>query len=115
MLDTKIPPYAPFIMRLILDKGIDGEFEIEEDIPFEGVEEHKLIKLYKKTAHLMTSTSRAFTPSASSGDLGGNHYASGCRRKNADPPSGGVGQEFNKLKWWKRTMFCMNNDSPHSI
>jgi hypothetical protein len=31
MLDRKIPPYAPYIMRLILDKGIEGEFEIEED------------------------------------------------------------------------------------
>jgi hypothetical protein len=59
MIDRKIPPYAPFIMRLILDKWIEGEFEIEEDIPFEGVEAHMLIKLYKKTAHLMTSTSCA--------------------------------------------------------
>jgi hypothetical protein len=25
MLDKKIPPYAPYIMRLILDKGIEGE------------------------------------------------------------------------------------------
>jgi hypothetical protein len=78
------------------------------------VEAHKLIKLYKKTAHLMTSTSRAFTPSASSGDLGGNRYASGCRRKNADPPSGGMGQEIKKLKWWQREMFCMNNDVCHT-
>jgi hypothetical protein len=31
MLDKKIPPYAPFIMRLILDKGFEGDFEIEED------------------------------------------------------------------------------------
>jgi hypothetical protein len=75
MLDMKIPPYAPYIMRLILDKGIEGEFEIEEGIQFEDMEVHKLNKLYKKTAHLMTSTSRAFTPSASSGDLGGNRYA----------------------------------------
>jgi hypothetical protein len=56
MLDRKIPPYAPYITRPILDKGIEGDFEIEEGILFEGLEEHKLIKLYKKTAHLMTST-----------------------------------------------------------
>jgi hypothetical protein len=92
MLDRKIPSYAPYIMRLILDKGIEGEFDIEEDAQFEDMEVHKLNKLYKlyeKTAHLMSSTSRAFTPSDSSGYLGGNRYASGCRRKNADPPSGG--------------------------
>jgi hypothetical protein len=84
MLDRKIPPYAPYIMRLILDKGIEGEFEIEEDIQFEGVEAHKPINLYKKTAHLMTSTSRAFTPSDSSGVLGGNRYASDGRRRNVE-------------------------------
>jgi hypothetical protein len=114
MLDRKIPPYAPYIMRLILDKGIEGEFEIEEDIQFEGVEAHKPIKLYKKTAHLMTSTSRAFTPSDSSGVVGGNHYASGCRRKNADPTSGSMGQDYKKLKWWQKAMFCMNNDVRHT-
>jgi hypothetical protein len=114
MLDRKIPPYAPYIMRPILDKGIEGDFEIKEGILFEGVVEHKLYKLYKKTAHLITSTSRAFAPSASSGDLGDNCYASGCRRKNADPPSGGMGQEIKKLKWWKNALFCMNNDVRHT-
>jgi hypothetical protein len=79
-------------MRLILDKGIEGEFEIEEDFQFEDMEVHKLNKLNKKTMHLMSSTSRALTPSASSGDLGGNRYGSSCRRKNADPPRGGTGQ-----------------------
>jgi hypothetical protein len=100
MIDRKILPYALFIMKLILDKGVEGEFEIDEDIPFEGVEAHKLIKFYKRTAHLMTRTPRAFAPSDSSEDLGGNRYASGCRRKNADPPSGHMGQEFKKLKGW---------------
>jgi hypothetical protein len=47
-------------------------------------------------------------------DLGGNRCASGCRRKDADPPSGGMGQEFKKLKWWQREMFCMNNDVRHT-
>jgi hypothetical protein len=51
---------------------------------------------------------------APSGDLGGNRYDSGCRRKNADPPSGGMSQEFKKLKWWQRAMFCMNNDVRHT-
>jgi hypothetical protein len=47
MPDRNIPPYAPYIMRLILDKGIEWEFEIEEDIQFEDMEAHKPIKLYK--------------------------------------------------------------------
>jgi hypothetical protein len=79
-------------MRLILDKGIEGDFEIEEDVQFEGMEVHKPNKLYKKTTLLLHSTSSAFPPSASSDVLGGNRYASGCRRKNAYPPSGGMGQ-----------------------
>jgi hypothetical protein len=108
MLDKKIPPYAPFIMRLIIDKGIEGEFEIEEDFLDDELEVHKLNKLYKKTAHLLPSTSSAFP--SSSDVMGGNRYASGCRRKNADPPSGEMGQEMRKLKWWQRALFCMNND-----
>jgi hypothetical protein len=95
-------------MRLILDKGIEGDLEIEEDLQFEDMETHNPNKLYKKTAHLLPSTSSAFPPS--SDVLGGNRYASGCRRKNADPPSGGMGQEMKKLKWWQRALFCMNND-----
>jgi hypothetical protein len=71
------------------------------------MEEHKLIKLYKKTAHLMNSTQDSFAPS---GNMGGNRSASGSRRKNVDPPSGKMGREFKKLKWWQRSMFCMNND-----
>jgi hypothetical protein len=97
-----------------LDKGIEGEIDIEEEISLEGVEEHKLINLYKKAAHLMTSTLRAFTPSALSGDLGANRYDSGCRRKNADPPSSGMGQEIKKLKWWQKALFCMNNVICHT-
>jgi hypothetical protein len=107
MIHRKIPLYAPFIMKLILDKGDEEEIEEEEEIQFEGVEAHNLIKLYNKTAHLMASTPLAFAPSASSGDLGSNHYASNCRRKNLDPPSGQMGQEFKKLKWWQRAKFCM--------
>jgi hypothetical protein len=72
------------------------------------LEVHKPNKLYKKTAHLVSSTSSAFP--SSSEVLGGNIYASGSRRKNADPPSGGMGQEMKKLKWWQRALFCMNND-----
>jgi hypothetical protein len=105
MLDKNIPPYSPFIMRLIIDKGIEGDFEIEEDFLGEDMEVNKL---YKKTTHLLPSTSSAFLPS--SDVLSGNRYASGCRRKNADPPSGGMGQEMKKLKWWQRALFCMNND-----
>jgi hypothetical protein len=103
MLDKKIPPYAPLIMRLIVDKGIDGDFEIEEDFHCDDIEVHKPNKLYKKTAHLLPSTSSAFPPS--SDVLGGNRYDSGCRRKNVDPPSGGMGQEMKKLKWWQRALF----------
>jgi hypothetical protein len=108
MLDRKIPPYAPYIMRLIIDRGIEGDFEIEQDFLDEELEVHKPNKLYKKTAHLVSSTSSAFP--SSSDALGGNRYASGCRRKNTDPPSGGLGQEMKKLKWWQRALFCMNND-----
>jgi hypothetical protein len=108
MLDKKIPPYAPFIMRLIIDKGIEGDFEIEEDFLGGDIEAHKLNKLYKKTTHLLPSTSSAFPPS--SDELSGNRYDSGCRRKNADPPSDGMGQEMKKLRWWQRALFCMNND-----
>jgi hypothetical protein len=104
MLDRKIPSYALYIMRLIIDKGFEGDFEIEEDFFDEDLEVHKL---YKKTAHLLPSTSSAFP--SSSDVLGCNRYASGCRRKNADPPSGGMGQEMKKLKWWQRALFCMNN------
>jgi hypothetical protein len=46
--------------------------------------------------------------------LDGNRYASGCRRKNVDPPSGGMGQEIKKLKWWQRALFCINNDVRHT-
>jgi hypothetical protein len=60
MLDKKIPPYAPFIIRLIIYKGIEGDFEIEEDFLDEDLEVHKVNKLYKKTAHLLPSTSSAF-------------------------------------------------------
>jgi hypothetical protein len=74
------------------------------------MEAHKPNKLYKKTAHLLPSTSSAFPHGASSDVLGRNRYSSGCRRKNADPPSGGMGQEMKKLKWWKRALFCINND-----
>jgi hypothetical protein len=35
-------------MRIILDKGVEGEFEMEEDIRFEDMEVHKLNNLYKK-------------------------------------------------------------------
>jgi hypothetical protein len=63
MIDRKIPPYAPFITRLILDKGIEGEFAIEEDIPFEGVEAHTLIKLYKKTAVVGMTNGACHRPS----------------------------------------------------
>jgi hypothetical protein len=108
MLDRKIPPYAPYIMRLIIDRGIEGDFEIEQDFLGEELEVHKPNKLYKKTAHLLSSTSSAFP--SSSDVMGGNHYASGCRRKNVDPPSGGMGQEMKKLKWRQRALFCMNND-----
>jgi hypothetical protein len=114
MLDRKIPPYAPYIMRLILDKGIEGELEIKEDFQFDDIEVHKPNKLYKKTVHLMTSTSSDFTPSASGDVLGGNRYASGHRRKNADSPSGGMGQEIKTLKWWQRALICMNNDVRHT-
>jgi hypothetical protein len=110
MLDKKIPPYAPYIMRLILDKGIEGDFEIEEDFQYDDMVVHKPNKIYKKTAHLLPSTSSAFPHGASSDVLGGNRYASGCRRKNVDPPSGGMGQEMKKLKWWQRALFCINND-----
>jgi hypothetical protein len=110
MLDKKIPPYAPYIMRLILDKGIEGYFEIEEDFQYDDMVVHKSNKIYKKTAHLLPSTSSAFPHGASSDVLGGNRYASGCRRKNVDPPSGGIGQEMKKLKWWQRALFCINND-----
>jgi hypothetical protein len=95
MLERRVPPYAPYIMRLILDKGIEGDLEIEEDVQFEDMETHKPNRLYKKIAHLLPSTSSAFPPS--SDVLGVNRYASGCRRKNADPPSGGMGQEIKKL------------------
>jgi hypothetical protein len=105
MLDKNIHPYAPYIMRLIIDRGIEGDFEIEEYFLGEDLEVHKL---YKKTAHLLPSTSSSYP--SSSDVLGGNRYASGCRRKNADPPSGGMGQEMKKLKWWQRPLFCMNND-----
>jgi hypothetical protein len=108
MLDRKIPPYAPYIMRLIIDRGIEGDFEIEQDFLGEELEVYKPNKLYKKTAHLLSSTSSAFP--FSSDVMGGNRYASDCRRKNADPPSGGMGQEMKKLKWWQRALFCMNND-----
>jgi hypothetical protein len=108
MFDRKIPPYAPYIMRLIIDRGIEGDFEIEQDYLGAELEVHKPNKLYKKTAHLLPSISSAF-PSLSD-VMGGNRYASGCRRNNADPPSGGMGQELKKLKWWQRALFCMNND-----
>jgi hypothetical protein len=108
MLDKKIPPYAPYIMRLIIERGIEGDFEIEEDFLGEDLEVHKPNKLYKKTSHLLPSTSSAFP--SSSDVMGGNRYASGCRRKNADTPSGGMGQEMKKLKWWQRALFCMNNN-----
>jgi hypothetical protein len=108
MLDKKIPPYASYIMGLIIDRGIEKDFEIEEDFLGEDLEVHKPNKLYKKTAHLLPSTSSAF--SSSSDVMGENRYASGCRRKNADPPSGGMGQEMKKLKSWQRALFCMNNE-----
>jgi hypothetical protein len=112
MLDRKIPPYAPFIMRLIIDRGIEGDLEIEEDLLDQDLEVHKLNKLYKKTAHLVSSTSSAYP--SSSDVMGGNIYATGSRRKNADPPSGGMAQEMKKLKWWQRALFCMNNDVRHT-
>jgi hypothetical protein len=107
MIDKKIQPYAPCIMRLMLDKEDEEEREEEEEIQFEDMEEHNLIKLYKKTAHLMNSTQDSFAPSE---DMGGNRSASSSRRKNVDTPSGQMGHEFKKLKWWQRAMFCMNND-----
>jgi hypothetical protein len=88
--------------------GIEGDFEIEEEFLDEDLEVHKLNKLYKKTAHLLPSTSSAFP--SSSDVMGVNRNASDCRRKNVDPPSGGMGQEMKKLKWWQRALFCMNND-----
>jgi hypothetical protein len=112
-LEKRVPPYASYIMRLILDKGIEGEFEIEEGIQFDDMEIHKLNHLYKKTAHLLISTSNV-PPSTLSEVMGGNRYASGFRRKNADPPSGGMGQEFKKLKLWQKAFFCMNNDVCHT-
>jgi hypothetical protein len=48
MLDKKIPPYASYIMRLILDKGIEGDFEIEEDFLCDDMEVHKPNKLYRR-------------------------------------------------------------------
>jgi hypothetical protein len=45
MLDKKINPYAPYIMRLILDKGIEGDCEIEEDFHCDDMEVHKPNKL----------------------------------------------------------------------
>jgi hypothetical protein len=110
MVERKILQYAPYIKRLILDKGIEGEFEIEEDVQYEDMEAHKLIKIYKNTAHVRASTTRVFAPSGSSDVMGGNLYASGCRRKNVDPLSGSIRQEYKKLKWWQKAVFCMNND-----
>jgi hypothetical protein len=106
MIDKKIPPYAPYILKLILDKDDEEEREEEEEIQFANIQEHKLIKLYKKTAHLMTSAQDTFSPS---GYMDDNRYTSGSRRKNADPPSGQMVHEFKKLKWWQRALFCMNS------
>jgi hypothetical protein len=68
---------------------------------------HQRLELYKKH---MVSTTQGQGSSNPSMDLGGNVYASGSRRKNVDPPSGQMGGEIKKLKWWKRALFCMNND-----
>jgi hypothetical protein len=38
ILERRVPPYALYIMRLILDKGIEGEFDIEEGIQFDDME-----------------------------------------------------------------------------
>jgi hypothetical protein len=106
MIEKKVPSYAPYIMKLILDKMVDKD-NIEDKIEIEGMVPHQRLKLYKK--HMVSSTQGKDT-SAPSGDLGGNLYASGSRRKNVDPPSGQMGCEFKKLKWWQRSLFCMNND-----
>jgi hypothetical protein len=102
MIEKKVPPYAPYIMKLILDKMVD-EDSIEDEIVFEGMVPHQRLKLYKKH---MVATTQGQDTSTPSGDLGGNCYASGSRRKNVDPPSGQMGSEFKKLKWWPQAMFC---------
>jgi hypothetical protein len=53
MIEKKVPPYAPYIMKLILGKA-DGKDNIEEEIAFEGMEQQQ-IKLYKK--HVVASYS----------------------------------------------------------
>jgi hypothetical protein len=99
MIEKKVPPYAPYIMKLILDKADDKD-NIEEEILFEGMEQHQQSSSTRTTLWLATPSE----------DLGGNRYASGSIRENTDPPSGQMGRELNKLKWWRRAMFCMNND-----
>jgi hypothetical protein len=64
---------------------------------------HQCLKLYKK--HMV-----ATTQGQGSSNPSGNYYASGSRRKNADPPSGHMESEIKKLKWWQRAIFYMNND-----
>jgi hypothetical protein len=100
LVEKKVPPYAPYIMMLILDKeNIEEDIEVE----YEGMVTHQHLKLYKKHSVATTQGQGSSIPS-------GNYYASGSRRKNADPPSGHIGSEIKKLKWWQRGLFCMNND-----
>jgi hypothetical protein len=100
LIEKKVPPYAPYIMKLILDKEV-GEDDIE--VEFEGMVTHQCLKVYKKH---MVATTQGQGSSNPSMDLGGNVYASSSRRKNADPPSGQMGGEIKKLKWWQRAIFA---------
>jgi hypothetical protein len=51
LVEKKVPPYAPYIMMLILDKEV-----VEEDIEveYEGMVTHQRLKLYKK--HMVATT-----------------------------------------------------------
>jgi hypothetical protein len=65
-------------MKLILGKEVDEE---NIEVEYAGMVTHQCLKLYKK--HMVDTTQ-----DQGSSNPSGNYYASGSRRKNADPPSG---------------------------
>jgi hypothetical protein len=85
----------------------------EHDEEFQDLVEHKVGKLYKKSAYQSSLGGSSSRPSVSRSSRHpfasskeeifaeeGKQFAAGCRRKNAMPPRGEMQRGIKKLPWW---------------
>jgi hypothetical protein len=98
MVSKRTPPYAPYIMLLILQKAQDMDFS-------KGNTEHKLkrMNVIKPAEEKEAAKSKGKKPVPSGGDVEMGDSSSRLRKSSSARPS-----RNKKLSLWQRTLLCLN-------